>query len=38
MSWRVRDLFRKVYHHGGDQLSSWTREMEDEECVGISKI
>jgi hypothetical protein len=38
MSWKVRDLSRKEYHHGVRHLSPWTRGMEAEECVGTSEI
>jgi hypothetical protein len=38
MSWRVRDLSKKVYHLGVCQSYLLIKEMEAEECVGISGI
>jgi hypothetical protein len=38
MSWKVRDSFRKVYDLGDHQSYLLIKEMEAEECVGISGI
>jgi hypothetical protein len=38
MSWKVRDLSKKVYHLGVRKSYLLIKEMEAEECVGISGI
>jgi hypothetical protein len=38
MSWKAKDSSRKVYHLGVRQSYSLIKEMEAEECVGISGI
>jgi hypothetical protein len=38
MSWKVRDLSKKVYHLGVRQSYLLIKEMEAEECVGILGI